>query len=125
MNRITRPRGNHRLTVLGAIVLLAVTTSSVSAADGGTGPLGVTAEAAVDSAGSRVGALFEAGDALAAAAVVGPHVAVRHLLGDGLETRADALRSALAEIVSPPTTPAPRATEPRNASESEIASGRR
>jgi DNA-binding CsgD family transcriptional regulator/tetratricopeptide (TPR) repeat protein len=48
-------------------------------------------------------AYLEAGDALRAAAVVGPHVAVRHLLGEGLETRADALRSALAEIVAAPS----------------------
>ena len=34
------------------------------------------------------------GDALAAAAVVWPRVAVRHLLGEGLEARADALRAA-------------------------------
>ena len=40
------------------------------------------------------------GDALAAAAVVGPRVAVRHLLGEGLEARADALRAALAEIAA-------------------------
>ena len=47
-------------------------------------------------------AYLEAGDPLAAAAVVGPLVAVRHLLGDGLEARADALRGALAEIEAPP-----------------------
>jgi DNA-binding CsgD family transcriptional regulator/tetratricopeptide (TPR) repeat protein len=46
---------------------------------------------------------LKAGDQLAAAAVVGPHVAVRHLLGDGLEARAEALRSALGEIVEPPS----------------------
>jgi DNA-binding CsgD family transcriptional regulator len=44
-----------------------------------------------------------AGDRLAAAAVVGPHVDVRHLLGDDLETRADALRAALHEIEAPPS----------------------
>lgn len=47
-------------------------------------------------------AYLAAGDTLAAAAIVGPHVAVRHLLGDGLAVRADALRSALGEIVAPP-----------------------
>ncbi|HUP55659.1 MAG TPA: AAA family ATPase, partial [Methylomirabilota bacterium] len=43
-----------------------------------------------------------AGDPLAAAAVVGPLVAARHLLGDGLEARADRLRGALQEISAPP-----------------------
>src|SRR5262245_58531899 len=58
---------------------------------------------AADAAFTKARASYlEAGDALAAAAVVGPHVAVRHLLGDGLETRADALRGALAEIAAPP-----------------------
>ena len=56
---------------------------------------------------------LEAGDSLAAAAVVGPLVAVRHLLGDGLETRADALRSALAEIAAPPTVHGRRQRMPR------------
>lgn len=46
---------------------------------------------------------LEAGDSLAAAAIVGPMVAVRHLLGDGLEARAEALRSALGEIQAPPS----------------------
>ena len=44
-----------------------------------------------------------AGDRLSAAAVVGPLVAVRHLVGDDLEARADALRAALGEIESPPS----------------------
>jgi DNA-binding CsgD family transcriptional regulator/tetratricopeptide (TPR) repeat protein len=58
---------------------------------------------AADAAFSEARAAYlAAGDQLAAAAVVGPLVAVRHLLGDGLEARADALRSALAEIVAPP-----------------------
>ncbi|HET9344783.1 MAG TPA: AAA family ATPase [Candidatus Limnocylindrales bacterium] len=48
-------------------------------------------------------AYLDGGDTLGAAAVVGPHVAVRHLLGEGLEARADALRSALAEIAAPPS----------------------
>jgi DNA-binding CsgD family transcriptional regulator/tetratricopeptide (TPR) repeat protein len=45
---------------------------------------------------------LEAGDVLAAAAVVAPLVAARHLLGDGLDARADALRSALGEIGTAP-----------------------
>ncbi|MEU6098543.1 serine protease [Streptomyces sp. NPDC047079] len=64
MNRITRPSGNRRHAFVGALVLLAVTTSSVSAADGGPGPLGVTTEAGISTPGSRVGALFGPGGAL-------------------------------------------------------------
>jgi DNA-binding CsgD family transcriptional regulator/tetratricopeptide (TPR) repeat protein len=63
-----------------------------------------TAAAAFGDARARY---LEAGDALAAAAVVGPHVAVRHLLGEGLEARADALRSALREIVATPSLHSP------------------
>ncbi|MGW1162146.1 trypsin-like serine protease [Streptomyces sp. NPDC002513] len=64
MNRITRPPGNRRHAFLGALVLLAVTASSVAAADDGPGPLGVTTEAQTDAAASRVGALFGPGGAL-------------------------------------------------------------
>ncbi|MER6127250.1 trypsin-like peptidase domain-containing protein [Streptomyces sp. NPDC001795] len=64
MNRITRPSGNRRHAFFGAIVLLAVTSSSVAAADGGPGPLGLTAQAEVNSASSRIGALFGASGAL-------------------------------------------------------------
>ena len=58
MNLIRRPPGNRRHAFFGAFVLLAVTSSSVAAADGGTGPLGATiqAEAGLDSA--RIGPLF-------------------------------------------------------------------
>ena len=50
-------------------------------------------EAASDGVRSRPGrAISRPATRLAAAAVVGPLVAVRHLLGDGLEVRADALR---------------------------------
>ncbi|MCW7942234.1 hypothetical protein AAW14_09255 [Streptomyces hygroscopicus] len=64
MNRITRPPGNRRHAFFGAIVLLAVTTSSVAAADGGPGPLGVTTQASYTSSSSRIGALFGSGGAL-------------------------------------------------------------
>jgi DNA-binding CsgD family transcriptional regulator/tetratricopeptide (TPR) repeat protein len=43
-----------------------------------------------------------AGQPLAAAAVVGPLVAARHLLGDDLDARAARLRGALHEISAPP-----------------------
>ncbi len=64
MNRITRTPGNRRHAFFGAIVLLAVTSSSVAVADGGPGPLGLTAQAQINSASSRVGALFNASGAL-------------------------------------------------------------
>jgi DNA-binding CsgD family transcriptional regulator len=48
-------------------------------------------------------AYLAAGDRLAAAAVVGPLSAVRHLLGDDFETRASALRAALSEVEGPPS----------------------
>ena len=60
MNGITRPSGSRWHAFLGAIVLLAVTTSSVAAADGGPGPLGVTTRMGVTPASSRIGALFGA-----------------------------------------------------------------
>lgn len=47
-------------------------------------------------------AWLAAGDRLAAAALVAPLVAVRHLLGVDLETRAAALRAALGEIEAAP-----------------------
>jgi DNA-binding CsgD family transcriptional regulator len=43
-------------------------------------------------------AYLEAGDVRRATAIVAPHVAVRHLLGEGLDARADSLRTALAEL---------------------------
>ncbi|MGW9022810.1 trypsin-like serine peptidase [Streptomyces sp. NPDC055722] len=65
MNRITRHPGNRRHAFLGAVVLLAVATSSVSAADGGPEPLGVTTAAAPSRATAKVGALFSTSGALA------------------------------------------------------------
>jgi DNA-binding CsgD family transcriptional regulator/tetratricopeptide (TPR) repeat protein len=47
-------------------------------------------------------AYLVAGQPLAAAAVVGPLVAARHLLGDDLEARAERLRAALQEIPAAP-----------------------
>ncbi|GGQ63761.1 trypsin-like serine peptidase [Streptomyces asoensis] len=52
-----------RNALLGAVVLLAVTSASEAAADGGPGPLGVTAVAAATAQSDRVGALFSADDA--------------------------------------------------------------
>ena len=59
MKRTTRLLGTRTPALLGALVLLAVTTSSV-AADDGPGPFGVTVTAAVTAQSARVGALFPA-----------------------------------------------------------------
>ncbi|MFE7973831.1 trypsin-like serine peptidase [Streptomyces shenzhenensis] len=63
MNRTTRisgTSGTSRMALFGAMVLLAVTSASVAAADDGPGPLGVTAVAAETRQSVRVGALFDA-----------------------------------------------------------------
>ncbi|MFI0165154.1 trypsin-like serine peptidase [Streptomyces sp. NPDC017095] len=60
MKRLSRLSPTSRPALLGAVVLLALTSSSVAAADGGTGPLGATADAAADRPAARVGALFAA-----------------------------------------------------------------
>ncbi|MEV6016252.1 trypsin-like peptidase domain-containing protein [Streptomyces sp. NPDC051997] len=57
--RITRLPDTRRPALLGAaLVLLAVTSSSVASADDGPGPFGVTVQAARNSRSVRVGALF-------------------------------------------------------------------
>ncbi|MFF2368189.1 trypsin-like serine peptidase [Streptomyces sp. NPDC058122] len=57
--RITRLPVTRRPVLLGAaLVLLAVTSSSVAAADDGPGPFGVTVRAAENGRSARVGALF-------------------------------------------------------------------
>ncbi|MEH0545252.1 trypsin-like serine protease [Streptomyces sp. B21-105] len=53
----------NRNALLGAVVLLAVTSASEAAADGGPGPLGVTAVAVATAQSAKVGALFAADDA--------------------------------------------------------------
>ncbi|MET7682742.1 trypsin-like peptidase domain-containing protein [Streptomyces sp. NPDC005423] len=59
--RRTRPRGGSRpFALFGAMVLLAVTSSSVAAASDGPGPLGVTVVASATRQSARVGALFGA-----------------------------------------------------------------
>ncbi|MFD1663274.1 trypsin-like serine peptidase [Streptomyces caeni] len=64
MNRITRLSGSRGHAFLSTVVLLAVTTSSVAAADRGTGPLGETVKARPTSASSRIGPLFGTSGAL-------------------------------------------------------------
>ncbi|MFF5538230.1 trypsin-like serine peptidase [Streptomyces cinerochromogenes] len=60
MKRTPRVSLTSRPSLLGTVVLLALTSASVAAADGGRGPLGVTADAAVTRQSARVGALFGA-----------------------------------------------------------------
>ncbi len=54
-----------------------------------------------------------AGAVLEAAALLGPMVAVRHLLGDSLETRAEMLRQGLAELDDAPAGPERRVVRGR------------
>lgn len=68
-------------------------------------------QAASEAFESARAAYFRAGRTLDAAAVVAPLVAVRHLLGDGLEARASRLRQALGEIDQPPPPHQPPATD--------------
>jgi V8-like Glu-specific endopeptidase len=57
--RIPCPTGARRPVLLGAaVVLMAVTSSSVAAADDGPGPFGVTVQAAANARNARVGVLF-------------------------------------------------------------------
>jgi len=58
MKHLRRLTGNHRYAVLGTVVLLAATSSSLASADDGPGPFGVTVQATANAASARVGALF-------------------------------------------------------------------
>ncbi|WP_367322170.1 serine protease [Streptomyces sp. HUAS ZL42] len=60
MKRTSFPLRPRRHALLGAVVLLAVTSASAAAADDGPGPLGVTVVAAAGAQSARVGALFTA-----------------------------------------------------------------
>lgn len=60
MKRISRISVTSRPALLGAVVMLALTSASVASADDGPGPFGVTAEAAASARTARVGALFGA-----------------------------------------------------------------
>lgn len=59
MKHLTRLIGTRRYSVLGTVVLLAATSSSLAAADDGPGPFGVTVQAAATVESNRVGALFK------------------------------------------------------------------
>lgn len=60
MERISRIMVTSRPTLLGAVVMLALTSASVASADDGPGPFGVTAEVVATRQSARVGALFGA-----------------------------------------------------------------
>ncbi|MEU5281790.1 trypsin-like serine peptidase [Streptomyces asoensis] len=86
-----------RNALLGAVVLLAVTSASEAAADGGPGPLGVTAVAAATAQSDRVGALFSADDA-EAGRLTGEHFCTASVVhsphGDLIATAAHCLTGA-------------------------------
>ncbi|MEV6118104.1 trypsin-like peptidase domain-containing protein [Streptomyces sp. NPDC052109] len=60
MKRISRITVTSRPALLGAVVMLAVTSASVASADDGPGPFGVTADVVATRRTVRVGALFGA-----------------------------------------------------------------
>ncbi|MFJ3663639.1 trypsin-like serine peptidase [Streptomyces sp. NPDC090119] len=60
MKRSVRNPVTSRPALLGAVVMLALTSASVAAADDGRGPLEVTVTAPADARTARVGALFDA-----------------------------------------------------------------
>ena len=66
---------------------------------------------------------LRAGRPLDAAAIVAPLVAVRHLLGDGLEARASRLRQALAELDTPPSLHQPPASAATDRVRAELLAG--
>ncbi|MES4886409.1 trypsin-like peptidase domain-containing protein [Streptomyces sp. NPDC096012] len=59
-SRISSGPATSRPALLGAVVMLALTSASVAAASDGPGPLGVTADAVANRHAVRVGALFGA-----------------------------------------------------------------
>ncbi|MEV6838500.1 trypsin-like peptidase domain-containing protein [Streptomyces sp. NPDC051133] len=60
MKRISRISLTSRPALLGVVVMLALTSASVAAADDGPGPFGVTADVVATRHTARVGALFGA-----------------------------------------------------------------
>jgi V8-like Glu-specific endopeptidase len=60
MKRISRITLTSRPALLGAVVMLALTSASVAAADEASGPLGVTADASVNRHTARIGVLVGA-----------------------------------------------------------------
>lgn len=58
MKRSSRISVSSRPALLGAVIMLALTSASVAAADDGRGPLGVTVVTGVSRQSMRVGALF-------------------------------------------------------------------
>ncbi|TGZ17058.1 hypothetical protein DV517_20310 [Streptomyces sp. S816] len=79
MKRISRISVTSRPALLGAVVMLALTSASVASADDGPGPFGVTADAVASVREARVGALFDADRAsrLAGGHFCRPDVGVR------------------------------------------------
>ncbi|WP_329218723.1 trypsin-like peptidase domain-containing protein [Streptomyces sp. NBC_01485] len=94
-----------RNALLGAVVMLAVTSASEAAADGGPGPLGVTAVAVATSQSARIGALFSADDA-GAGRFTGEHFCTASVVHsphhDLIATAAHCLSSGVGELVFVP-----------------------
>jgi V8-like Glu-specific endopeptidase len=103
MKRTSRIRVTSRPTLLGAVVMLALTSASVAAADDGPGPFGVTVDAVATRHTARVGALFGAdraddlagGHFCTASVVHSPH-------GNLLVTAAHCVNSADGDLVFVP-----------------------
>ncbi|MGQ5636615.1 MULTISPECIES: trypsin-like peptidase domain-containing protein [unclassified Streptomyces] len=103
MKRTSGIRVTSRPTLLGAVVMLALTSASVAAADDGPGPFGVTVDAVATRHTARVGALFGAdraddlsgGHFCTASVVHSPH-------GNLLVTAAHCVNSADSALVFVP-----------------------
>lgn len=106
MNRISRISATSRPALLGAVVLLALTSASVSAADAGPGPFGVTADAVASRHSVRVGALFGVDRADRAPRPAGGHFCTASVVhsprGDLLVTAAHCLAGVAHDLVFVP-----------------------
>ncbi|MFF8994173.1 trypsin-like serine peptidase [Streptomyces sp. NPDC014983] len=95
MKRISRISLTSRPALLGAVVMLALTSASVASADDGPGPLGVTADAVASLREARVGALF---DADRAGSLAGGHFCTASVVhsprGDLIATAAHCMNGA-------------------------------
>ncbi|MFH8339743.1 trypsin-like serine peptidase [Streptomyces sp. AM6-12] len=100
MKRISRISVTSRPALLGAVVMLALTSASVASADDGPGPFGVTADAVGSVREARIGALF---DADGAARPAGKHFCTASVVhsprGDLLATAAHCVSAQDRDLV--------------------------
>ncbi|GLX51171.1 hypothetical protein Shyhy01_41210 [Streptomyces hygroscopicus subsp. hygroscopicus] len=103
MKRISRISLTSRPALLGAVVMLALTSASVASADDGPGPLGVTADAVASLREARVGALFGADRA---GSLAGGHFCTASVVhsprGDLIATAAHCVNGADGDLVFVP-----------------------